>query len=77
MLESWANMALNDVNTQMWKAINDAGAKRGKKKAQPGIDAARANADAVARRKENDYIIVSEKAGSSEKGCKTRTCEGG
>lgn len=44
MLESWANMALNDVNTQMWKAINDAGAKRGKKKAQPGIDAARANA---------------------------------
>lgn len=47
MLESWANMALNDVNTQMWKAINDAGAKRGKKKAQLGIDAARANADAV------------------------------
>lgn len=46
MLESWANMALNDVNTQMWKAINDAGAKRAKKKAQPGIDAARANADA-------------------------------
>lgn len=48
MLESWANMALNDVNTQMWKAINDTGAKRGKKKAQPGIDAARANADANA-----------------------------
>lgn len=48
MLESWANMALNDVNTQMWKAINDAGAKRGKRKAQPGIDAARANADANA-----------------------------
>lgn len=48
MLESWANMALNDVNTQMWKAINDAGAERGKKKAQPGIDAARANADANA-----------------------------
>lgn len=48
MLESWANMALNDVNTQMWKAINDAGAKRGKKKAQSGIDAARANADANA-----------------------------
>lgn len=46
MLESWGNMALNDVNTQMWKAINDAGAKRAKKKAQPGIDAARANADA-------------------------------
>lgn len=48
MLESWANMALNDVNTQMWKAINDAAAKRAKKKAQPGIDAARANADANA-----------------------------
>lgn len=48
MLESWANMALNDVNTQMWKAINDAGAKRGKKKAQPGIEAARANANANA-----------------------------
>lgn len=48
MLESWANMALNDVNTQMWKAINDAGAKRAKKKAQPGIDAARAHADASA-----------------------------
>lgn len=48
MLESWTNMALNDVNTQMWKAINDAGAKRGKRKAQPGIDAARASADANA-----------------------------
>lgn len=46
MLESWAKMALNDVNTQMWKAINDAGAKRGRKKAQPDIDAARANAKA-------------------------------
>lgn len=48
MLESWGNMALNDVNTQIWKAINDAGAKRAKKKAQPGIDAARANANANA-----------------------------
>lgn len=48
MLAAWGNMAINDVNTQMWKAINDAGAKRGKKKAQPGIDAARANADANA-----------------------------
>lgn len=48
MLESWGNIALNDVNTQMWKAINDAGAKRAKKKAQPGIDAARANANANA-----------------------------
>lgn len=48
MLEAWGNMAINDVNTQMWKAINDAGAKRAKKKAQPGIDAAGANADANA-----------------------------
>lgn len=48
MLESWAKMALNDANTQMWKAINDAGAKRGKKNAQPDIEAARANADANA-----------------------------
>ena len=48
MIESWANMALNDVNTQIWKAINDAGAKQGKANAQPGIDAARANANANA-----------------------------
>lgn len=48
MLESWGSMALNDVNTQMWKAINDAGAKRAKKKAQPDIDKARANANANA-----------------------------
>lgn len=46
MLESWAKMALNDVNTQMWKAINDAGAKRAKANAQPDIDASRANANA-------------------------------
>lgn len=48
MLESWVQMGLNDVNTQMWKAINDAGAKQGKKNAQPGIDAARAKANANA-----------------------------
>ncbi len=46
MLESWGKMALNDVNTQMWKAINDAGAKQGRDNAQPVIDAARANANA-------------------------------
>lgn len=60
MLESWANMALNDVNTQMWKAINDAGAKRGKRKAQPGIDAARANADANAVKE--DFLNLGTKA---------------
>lgn len=55
MIESWANMALNDVNTQMWKAINDAGAKQGKKNAQPGIDAARANAKANATTVDVDW----------------------
>lgn len=48
MLESWGKMAVNDVNTQMWKAINDAAAKRGRANAQPVIDAARANAKANA-----------------------------
>ena len=48
MLQSWGQMALNDINTQMWKAINDAGAKKGRKDAQPGIEAARANATANA-----------------------------
>lgn len=56
MLESWANMALNDVNTQMWKAINDAGAKRAKNKAQPGIDAARANANANAVKEDFSHL---------------------
>lgn len=44
MLESWGKMAVNDVNTHMWKAINDAAAKRGRANAQSDIDAARANA---------------------------------
>lgn len=48
MLESWGKMAVNDVNTQMWKAINDAAAKRGRANAHPVIDAARANAKANA-----------------------------
>ena len=46
MLESWGKMAVNDVNSQMWKAINDAAVKRGRANAQPDIDAARANAKA-------------------------------
>lgn len=46
MLESWGKMTVNDVNTQMWKAINDAGAKRGKSNAQAEIEATRANAKA-------------------------------
>ena len=48
MLGSWGKMAVNDVNTQMWKAINDAAAKRSRANAQPDIDAARANAKANA-----------------------------
>lgn len=48
MLESWGKMAVNDVNTQMWKAINDAAAKRGRANAKPVVDAARANAKANA-----------------------------
>ena len=60
MLESWGNMALNDVNTQMWKAINDAGAKRAKKKAQPDIDKARANANANAMKE--DFSKLGTKA---------------
>ncbi len=46
MLMSWGKMAINDVNTQMWKAINDAGAKRGINNAKGDIDAARASANA-------------------------------
>ena len=49
MLESWAKMALNDVNTQMWKAINDAGVKKAKDKAQPDVKEGRkASANAAA-----------------------------
>lgn len=49
MLDSWAKMALNDVNTQMWKAINDEGVKKAKDKAQPDIKAGRkASANAAA-----------------------------
>lgn len=48
MLESWGKMLVNDVNTQMWKAINDAGVKRAKAKAQPDINAARQNAESDA-----------------------------
>ena len=46
MLQQWGRMALNSVSTQMWKAINDAGAKKGTGDAQAGIDQARKNADA-------------------------------
>lgn len=58
MLESWAKMALNDVNTQMWKAINDAEAKRAQKKVQPDIDAARANANTNANNFAPDFTNI-------------------
>lgn len=41
MLESWSKMALDDVNKQMWQAINNAGVKNANDKAKPGIKAAR------------------------------------
>ena len=41
MLESWGKMALDDVNKQMWQAINNAGVKNANDKAKPDIKAAR------------------------------------
>lgn len=61
MLESWAKMALNDVNTQMWKAINDAGAKKAKDKAQPDIKAGR---DASANAAANGELVFSADLGT-------------
>lgn len=48
MLESWGKMALDDVNKQMWQAINNAGVNRAKKKAKPGIEAARQSSEKAA-----------------------------
>lgn len=48
MIEAWGKMAIDDVNSQMWKAINDAGVRRASKNAQPDINAARENAEASA-----------------------------
>lgn len=61
MLESWAKMALNDVNTQMWKAINDAGARKAKDKAQPDIQAGR---DASAKAAANGELGFSADLGT-------------
>lgn len=61
MLESWAKMALNDVNTQMWKAINDAGARKAKDKAQPDIQAGR---DASAKAATNGELGFSADLGT-------------
>lgn len=66
MLESWTKMALNDVNTQMWKAINDAAAKRGRANAQPDIDAARANAKPILPSNEEDPFTNFRNIGTAD-----------
>ena len=62
MLESWAQMALDDVNTQMWKAINDAAAKKAKDKAQPDIQAGR---DASAKAAANGELNIPSDLGTA------------
>ena len=62
MLESWAKMALNDVNTQMWKAINDVGARKAKDKAQPDIQAGR---DASAKAAANGELNIPSDLGTA------------
>lgn len=62
MLESWAQMALNDMNTQMWKAINDAAAKKAKDKAQPDIKAGR---DASAKAAANGELNIPSDLGTA------------
>lgn len=62
MLESWAKMALNDVNTQMWKTINDAGARKAKDKAQPDIQAGR---DASAKAAANGELNIPSDLGTA------------
>lgn len=49
MLEAWSKMALDDVNKQMWQAINNAGAKKASDRAKSDIRAERkASANAAA-----------------------------
>ena len=49
MLMSWGKMAIGSFSTQMWKAINDAGVKGTKPKADADIAAGRARAAATAQ----------------------------
>lgn len=49
MLESWSKMALDDVNKQMWQAINNAGVKKAEADAQPAIKSARESSERAAR----------------------------
>lgn len=49
MLESWSKMALDDVNKQMWQAINNAGVKKAEADAQPAIKSARESSERAAK----------------------------
>lgn len=49
MLESWGKMALDDVNKQMWQAINNAGVKKAEADAQPAIKSARESSERAAK----------------------------
>lgn len=49
MLESWSKMALDDVNKQMWQAINNAGVKKAEADAQPAIKSARESSEGAAK----------------------------
>lgn len=49
MLESWSKMAFDDVNKQMWQAINNAGVKKAEADAQPAIKSARESSERAAK----------------------------
>lgn len=57
MLESWGKMALDDVNKQMWQAINNAGVNRAKEKAKPDIAAARQSSEKAAANSELSFSV--------------------
>ena len=57
MLESWGKMALDDVNKQMWQAINNAGVNRAKEKAKPDIAAARQSSEKAAANGELSFSV--------------------
>lgn len=62
MLESWGKMALDDVNKQMWQAINNAGVNRAKEKATPDIKAAR---EASAKAASNGELNIPSDLGTA------------
>lgn len=57
MLESWGKMALDDVNKQMWQAINNAGVNRAKEKAKPDIAAARQSSEKAAANGDLNFSV--------------------